>query len=251
MPTVYCVVRAHTAEGAAARIEKAMRQLKIWKPSFADSIVALPGDMAQPNFGLKPDVYNRLVREVDAIVHAGGSRKWHMDTESVACNISGLMNVVTLARKSNASVHYISSGWLDAEEAASDKDRDILHAMPYVQIKRRAEDILHFAARHYKLACFAYRIPLISVNTKGGFTGDFVAFSVMQSLYECHMMPKEMSEKSCYPIMPADLAAKYVVRQMSRAPRKTNGSAMLYSAAAHSEIVSTAKYVALRARVCD
>jgi hypothetical protein len=41
--------------------------------------------------------------------------------------------------------------------------------------------------------------------------------------------------------MPADLAAKYIVRQMSRAPRKTNGSAMLMSAAAYSEIVSTQK----------
>ena len=34
---------------------------------------------------------------------------------------------------------------------------------------------------------------------------------------------------------------KYIVRQMSRAPRKTNGSALLYSAAAFSEIVSTQK----------
>ena len=241
IPKVYCVVRGATAEGGLARIEKAMRLLKIWKPSFASAIVVLPGDMASPNFGLKPELYARLVLEVDAIVHAGGSRKWHMDTESVACNISGLMNVITLARKNNASVHYVSSGWLDAEEAASDSDREILRGMPYVQIKRRAEDILHFAARHYKLACFAYRIPLISVNTKGGFTGDFIAFSVMQSLYECHMMPREMTDKSCYPIMPADLAAKYIVRQMARAPRKTNGSAMLYSAAAYSEIVSTQK----------
>ena len=241
VPKVFCVVRGSTAQGGLARIEKAMRLLKIWKPCFAASIVAIPGDMASPNFGLKPEIYSRLVHEVDTIVHAGGSRKWHMDTESVACNISGLMNVITLARKSNASVHYVSSGWLDAEEAATDKDREILRSMPYVQIKRRAEDILHFAARHYKLACFAHRIPLISVNTKGGFTGDFIAFSVMQSLYECHMMPKEMCEKSCYPIMPADLAAKYIVRQMSRAPRKTNGSALLYSAAAFSEIVSTQK----------
>ena len=241
VPKVFCVVRGATAQGGLARIEKAMRLLKIWKPSFAAHIEALPGDMASPNFGLKPESYSRLVHEVDAIVHAGGSRKWHMDTESVACNISGLMNVITLARKNNASVHYVSSGWLDAEEAASDSDREILRGMPYVQIKRRAEDILHFAARHYKLACFAYRIPLISVNTKGGFTGDFIAFSVMQSLYECHMMPREMTDKSCYPIMPADLAAKYIVRQMARAPRKTNGSAMLMSAAAYSEIVSTQK----------
>jgi acyl transferase domain-containing protein/NADPH:quinone reductase-like Zn-dependent oxidoreductase/thioester reductase-like protein/acyl carrier protein len=241
IPKVFCVVRGATAEGGLARIEKAMRLLKIWKPSFAAHIVALPGDMASPNFGLKPELYARLVLEVDAVVHAGGSRKWHMDTESVACNISGLMNIITLARKNNASVHYVSSGWLDAEEAATDKDREVLRAMPYVQIKRRAEDILHFAARHYKLNCLAYRIPLISVNTKGGFTGDFVAFSVMQTLSESHMMPKEMCEKSCYPIMPADMAAKYIVRQMSRAPRKTNGHALLYSAAAYSEIISTQK----------
>jgi hypothetical protein len=63
----------------------------------------------------------------------------------------------------------------------------------------------------------------------------------MQTLYESRMMPKDMCESSCYPIMPADFAAKYVVRQMSRAPRKTNGKAFLYSASAFSEIVSTEK----------
>jgi acyl transferase domain-containing protein/NADPH:quinone reductase-like Zn-dependent oxidoreductase/thioester reductase-like protein/acyl carrier protein len=241
VPKVFCIVRGSTSEGGVARIEKTMRLLKIWKPSFAANIVVIPGDMALTNFGIKPDMYARLVHEVDAVMHAGGSRKWHMDTESVACNISGLMNIITLARKNNASVHYVSSGWLDAEEAATESDRAILRGMPYVQIKRRAEDILHFAARHYKLACFAYRIPLISVNTKCGFTGDFVAFSVMQTLYESRMMPKDMCESSCYPIMPADFAAKYVVRQMSRAPRKTNGKAFLYSASAFSEIVSTEK----------
>lgn len=248
---VYCVVRSSTSEGGLARIEKALRLLKIWKDSFAQHIVALPGDMALPQFGLKKEDYELLARRkggVQAIVHAGGSRKWHMDSESVQCNISGLMNVITLARKSHASVHYISSGWLDAEEAAEPQDQETLRTMPYVQIKRKAEDLLHFAARHYRVPCFAYRLPLISVNTRGGFSGDFIVFSVMQSLYETGMLPSEMGDSSSYPIMPADLAAKYTVRQMGRAAlstssskklKKGKGSAVIYSASQFSEVVPT------------
>lgn len=235
---VYCVVRSATAEGARARIEKAMRNLRIWKDSFSSSIVALAGEMGTANFGLKPDVYAQLVSEVDTVVHAAGSRNWHMDQESITCNISGLMNIVTMARKNHASVHYVSSGWLDAEEAASEEDRETLQAMPYVQIKRRAEDILNYAARHYKLACFAYRLPLISVNTKGGFTGDFVVFQVMQTMGESGMLPDEFAAASSYPIMPADFAAKYVVRQMQRVPRSTKGKALIMSASSFAEIVT-------------
>jgi thioester reductase-like protein len=238
---VYCVVRSSTPEGGMARIEKAMRLLKVWKDSFAKHIVALPGDMALPCFGLKDEEYDVLAGQVTSIVHAGGSRKWHMDSESIQCNISGLMNVITLARKSThkAQVHYISSGWLDAEDCADEKDKAVLRQMPYVQIKRKAEDLLHFAARQYKVPAFAYRLPLVSVNGRGGFAGDFIVFSVMQSLFETNMLPAEMSEGSSYPIMPADLAAKWVVRMMGRAPRRSGKKALVLSASPFSEVLTT------------
>lgn len=51
---------------------------------------------------------------MDAIVHTGGSLKWAMDADLVPTNINGLMNVIALARKNGASVHYLRwVGWKD------------------------------------------------------------------------------------------------------------------------------------------
>lgn len=50
---------------------------------------------------------------MDAIVHTGGSLKWAMDADLVPTNINGLMNVIALARKNGASVHYLRWGVME------------------------------------------------------------------------------------------------------------------------------------------
>ena len=172
-PVVYCLGSWTTAEGGLARIEKAMRELKIWKPAFAARIRPLPGgDVMQARFRLPPALYARLVAEVGTVVHAGSALLWALDAPLVAENVSALMNMVALARANGAALHYISSQWLDGYDGADPEtdDRRLLQALPEIQVKRRAEEILHFAAHQHGLRCAAYRLPCLAANTRGGFS---------------------------------------------------------------------------------
>jgi thioester reductase-like protein len=202
----------------------------LWKDSFAKCIKPVPGDVAKKDFGMKGPAYEELTAEVDTIVHTGGSLKWAMDADLVPVNISGLMNVIAMARKNGASIHYLSSSSLTAMDCADPEDRDLLKAVPYFDVKRKAEDILQFAARHYNLRCVIYRLPYITPNSKGrfgtGYAKDLVMIRLMQCINDSGLFPaKELGDYMLH-VMSADAAAKYVVGHMKHTPSSARGAAI-------------------------
>lgn len=233
---VYCIVRAATDEAAFNRIVSCMSGLRIWKPEFADAIVPLAGDLLKEDFGLKPTTYEQLVAEVAHVVHAAGSRAWHMDVTAIDCNTKGVMNCVGLARKNGAAVHYVSSSWLDVYDAAqSDEDRAELNELPYMGIKRRGEEILRYAAKNCDVRCYNYRVPLLSVNSKGGFFGDFILLTAIQGMINTGVGP---DVKGLFPIQTTDSAAKFMVRTMKTVPLDTKGKAPVYTSLPYAELVA-------------
>jgi len=78
---VYCVGPWNTNEGGLMMIERSMREVSLWKDSFAKYIKPVPGDVAKKDFGMKGPAYEELAAEVDTIVHTGGSLKWAMDAD--------------------------------------------------------------------------------------------------------------------------------------------------------------------------
>jgi len=228
---LYCVEPWKTNEGGLMMIEKSMRKLSLWKDSFAKYIKPVPGDVAKKDFGMKGPAYEELVAEVDTIVHTGGSLKWAMDADLVPVNISGLMNIIAMARKNGASIHYLSSSSLTAMDCADPEDRDLLKTVPYFDVKRKAEDILQFAARHYNLRCVIYRLPYITPNSKGrfgtGYAKDLVLIRLMQCIHDSGLFPaKELGDHKLF-LMSADAAAKFVVGHMKHTPSSARGAAML------------------------
>jgi thioester reductase-like protein/acyl carrier protein len=231
---VFVIVRASDADAAMARLVKAMEDLRLWKPCFAQRIVALPGDLALPRFGLTAERYQELVDEVGHIIHAAGARSWAVDAQSLDCNVAGVTNVVGLAREGGAVVHYVSSCWLDLYEAAAEgADREELAALPYVDIKRRGEAILRFASKQCGVRCNIVRLPLFSVNSKGAFAGDLVLLSMLQGMCRTGLCP---GTEALFPTMTSDAAAKYFVQAMKAMP--TKGDLAFSSAAVMAEDVS-------------
>lgn len=230
--TVYCVGPWATTEGGLIKIERSMRELALWKDSFAKHIIPVTGDVSKKDFGMKGPAYDELAASVDTIVHSGGSLKWAMDADLVPTNISGLMNVIAMARKTGASIHYLSSSSLTAIENAEHQDRDILRPVPYFDVKRKAEDILQFAARHYDLRCFIYRLPYITPNMKGRFgtsyAKDLVLVRFMQCIQDSGLFPStEMGNHVLY-VISADAAAKFVVRHMRHTSTSAKKTAVRY-----------------------
>jgi len=238
---LFCVGPWKTTEGGLMMIEKSMRDLSLWKDSFAKSIKPVPGDVAQKDFGMTGPVYEDLVAQVDTIVHTGGSLKWAMDADLVPVNISGLMNVIAMARKNGASIHYLSSSSLTAMDYADPEDRELLKTVPYFDVKRKAEDILQFAARHYNLRCVIYRLPYITPNSKGrfgtGYAKDLILVRLMQCIHDSGLLPaKELGEYKLF-LMSADAVAKFVVGHMKHTPSSARGTAIRHYVITESNYV--------------
>ena len=239
---VYCVGPWSTTEGGNIMIERSLRELSLWKDSFAKYIRPVSGDVAKKDFGMKPEPYAALAAEVDTIVHTGGSLKWAMDADLVPVNISGMMNVIAMARKNGASIHYLSSSSLTAIDSADPEDKETLKAVPYFDVKRKAEDILQFAARHYNLRCVIYRLPYITPNSKGrfgtGYAKDLVIIRLMQCINDSGLLAaKEMGDYQLF-ILSADAAAKFVVGHMKNTPATARGSAIRHYVTSQSQSVT-------------
>jgi nucleoside-diphosphate-sugar epimerase/acyl carrier protein len=236
---VYCVVRAATSDAAIARITKNMQELHIWKPKFAGAIVALPGDLLSGDFGLESSQYQDLRAKVAHVVHAAGSRAWRMDQVATDCNSKGVTNVVSFARRNGSTVHYVSSSWLDVYDAAvSEEDKAELEWLPYIGVKRLGEEIMCYAARNCGVRAYSYRVPLLSVNSKGGFSGDFVLFTTLQMMYKTGMA---LESKATWPLMTTDSAARFMVNQMRAVPFWTRGGALTCTALPYAELLPADK----------
>jgi thioester reductase-like protein len=213
---VLCVVRGHTAEGGKCRIIRAMQDMKIWKPAFEDAIEVVIGDMAKPRLGLTAEVYQQLATDTRTIAHAAGDRSWLISRDSSECNQTGLMSIVALARESGASIHYVSSCWVDIYERVDNEDKAEISKLPYVGLKREGEDILSFAAWQHGVDYYSYRVPVLGPNRHGGFSGEFGPLSCVQLMMYAKM---NVGSAMMWPIMPVDKAAKFMVRRMgSRKP---------------------------------
>lgn len=249
---VFCLGFWTTAEGGLARIERAMRELQIWNPAFAARIAPLPGgDVMQARFRLPPAEYGRLVAEVGTIVHAGSPLLWSLDAPLIAENVSALMSMVALARASGASLHYVSSQWLDGLDGADpeSEDRRLLQALPEVQVKKRAEEILHFAARQHGLRCAAYRQPCLAVNTRGGFSGrhareESFVVKTLAILRDAGLMVAESAE-DLVPLISADVWGKFVAARVlgGKGGKGRARHAAIYSPTLETECVTMAALV--------
>lgn len=212
---VICLVRASSREVANARVRKAMQELKIWKDSFAQHIVGVPGDIAREQLGMSEDDLHMIKSQVTGVVHAAGARTWSLNQQSLDCNVKGLMRTAALAGEWLVPLHFVSTTWMDMYEAGPPEDKAMLLRLPYVEVKLKAEQVLAFAARQAHVACNVIRMPLLSVNRRGGFSGEFFPIMLLQGMF----ITRTGDPDSVHLIMASDVAGKEFVRQMKRAPQ--------------------------------
>jgi amino acid adenylation domain-containing protein/thioester reductase-like protein len=108
---VYCLVRSRDEASGMRRIKEMMERYGIWRDEFCARIVAIPGDLSQPMFGLSSSYFDYLARRVDRIYHNGA---WVNFIEPYyrlkGPNVDSTREVIRLACQSHTkSLHYISS----------------------------------------------------------------------------------------------------------------------------------------------
>lgn len=153
--TYYCLVRGETDAAALWKLEQNLCQKGLDLQDFADRIVCVRGDLAEPKMGLSPKQYHRLTEEVDHVYHFAGSMNWvslfNAETEQ---NIEALRRVIRFASSQvTKTLHYASSmgTWSLLEADASPILETALHNQPellpggYCQLKWINEKICHLA----------------------------------------------------------------------------------------------------------
>ncbi|MGW0019705.1 amino acid adenylation domain-containing protein [Rhodococcus sp. NPDC003382] len=203
---VWCLVRTASEEEGLDRIEAGMRAFGLWREYYRGRIVVVPGDLAQPRFGLSDTEFDDLARGVDFIVH-NGARVNHIEPYSRmrAANVSGAEEILRLAVTGTVKpVHFVSTGSVLTDTAApasedgaprlvGEDDRlpsERVMESGYVRSKWVAEELVAVARRR-GIPVSIYRPGLISGDTVSGAAGTDDAFwNVVRAMVALRMVPE-------------------------------------------------------------
>ncbi|WAS93563.1 amino acid adenylation domain-containing protein [Nannocystis punicea] len=108
---VHCLVRAADPAAGMARVRQALVKYGLWQPSFTARIRVVPGDLAEPRFGLDEASFAALAGAVDAVLHAGAQVNYVQPYAAHrATNVSGTHEVLRLAATGRLKpLHHVSS----------------------------------------------------------------------------------------------------------------------------------------------
>jgi amino acid adenylation domain-containing protein/thioester reductase-like protein len=157
---IHCLVRANNPDEGLKRLQNTLEQYSLWEPSLSSKIVIIPGDLAQPLFGLSDEQFNSLGEELDTIYHSGAEVNFVKPYSSLkATNVLGTQEILRLACQGKVKpVHYISTsavfstiGYFTGLKVNREED-DIAHSesylysdMSYSQSKWVAEKLVWIA----------------------------------------------------------------------------------------------------------
>ncbi len=185
---IFCLVRGTTDEERRERLAGVLASYGLWEDRFASRILAVPGDLSLPRFGLDGAAFDALAARVGVIYHNGAEVNFVYPYARLrGPNVLGTAEVLRLAcRGERKPVHYVSTlsvfGADDAVDGDAFHERDEppraarLERLEsgYAQSKGVAE-WLALAARGRGVPVSIYRPSLVSGHSVTGAcaTGDF------------------------------------------------------------------------------
>jgi thioester reductase-like protein len=189
---IHCLIRARDAEQLAARRERLLAQGRI-PAADADRVVAIGGDIGQPDFGLgaSSDRLAVLGREIDEIFHVAASTKFDLALDDARlANLAGTENVLAFARRAAGTgglrrLHHVSTAYVAGDRAGVLAEDDIPAAPrfrnTYEQTKWEAEQRL---ARAGDVPITVYRPSIVVGDSRSGRTQHFrVLYDPMRWIY--------------------------------------------------------------------
>ena len=108
---VVCLVRARSVDEANARLRAAWARYFAGDELPADRVIALPGDLSQPRFGMTEARFRQLADDVDVIYHSGAAVNYLLPYRSLhAANVQGTEEMLRLAASGRVKpMHHVSS----------------------------------------------------------------------------------------------------------------------------------------------
>ena len=223
---VFCLVRARENESPEKKIRSNLEHYGLWEETFAERIIGVRGDLAQPNLGLSPETWQSLTEETDAVYHAAASVNWVFPYKSLrAANVSGTRELIRLACQSRPKpIHYLSSTSVCYSSNGPEQVEENVQMFPYIegiplgyaQSKCVSEELLRHA-KSRGLPVTVYRPSLICGDSRSGVSNlDDIVARLIRACVEMQVAPDmDWVLDSC----PVDFVAETLVRHsLNREP---------------------------------
>ncbi|XXG94486.1 hypothetical protein Hte_000743 [Hypoxylon texense] len=95
--TVYCLVRAGSAEEAKSRVVLSLKSRKIFHPAVAAKAICLPSDFSQESLGLDPLAFETVRSTVTTVFHSAWMVNFNVGLSSFErSHIAGVHNMIKL-----------------------------------------------------------------------------------------------------------------------------------------------------------
>ncbi|MDD9964954.1 MAG: thioester reductase domain-containing protein, partial [Myxococcales bacterium] len=154
---VVCLVRAASERQALARIQRNLEVYGRWKPSLARRVIAVPGDLSKPRWGIPVARWQELGQKVDALVHNGAVVNHVLPYDHLCdANVQGTVEALRLACEARRKcMHFVSTVGVSAPTGA---ENAVLASLKngYLQSKWVSERLLR-QARERGLSVSIYR----------------------------------------------------------------------------------------------
>lgn len=210
----YCLIRAQNEQLAAQRLQQQGLLLD------SERIIAVPGDMTLPQFGLSDIQYQELTQKVTHIVHAAAMVKFEKPKEVLAqINILGTQNLLAFAKDCAAAnpsfcvLGYVSTAYVAGKREGIVSEQDFSDAYGfknhYESTKFAAEALVHAAKATLPVMIFRPSIILGNSET-GAVTRSNVIFPLMQAIQKYSLGWVPFNQECLLDLVPVDYVAKSI-----------------------------------------
>ena len=228
---IYVLVRSPEEAAGKERLWEAFQAIgegaEDFRKPFEQRVVAVCGDLAQPNLGMSQDRWEFLANDLDTIYHNGAAVNYLLNYEKMrAANVAGTNEVVRLAFESAPKVlNYVSTtfifGWATKEVLYESDSNDKMELLDfgYSQSKWVAEQVVFDAARH-GLTTRVFRPALVSPSVAGGGNNLDIAIRLLAFMVNHGIGVEAFNQVS---FVPANIAADNIVA-ISNVPETANST---------------------------
>ena len=219
---VYVLLRPSPNTRAKRRLDELTQRLFApeHRPSIADKLIPIEGDITQPKLGLSASHWDFLANNVNQILHGAANTDFAATIEHARnINVGGTRNVLELAEacmKSGTFLRfdYISTAFVAGAKKGTVFESDLIRGQTfsntYEQSKYESELFLH--TKKDRIPITIHRPSIVVGHSKNGYTPNFrVIYWPLKILAKGHMPFVPINRNAQLDIVPVDYVADAVV----------------------------------------
>jgi probable F420-dependent oxidoreductase len=228
--TVHCLVRSADSTDASRRIGHRLARLDEPLAWPTGRLIALPGDLEQPRFGLSPRMFDALAETIDTTVNCAANVDLAASYEQLApANVAAVRTVIALARRRAAltgrpaAIHQVSTmgvllaaphtGLTEADENTP-ASAATSGPLGYPRSKAEAEAELRRAADEFAIPLTMYRPAVVTGHSRSGRTSSSDMLTPL--LWAATAVGAIPQGTPALPLERVDVVARALVRLMYR-----------------------------------